>query len=219
MPFKHFNQGPRFGRRRYGRESRNRRFKTDSLLRRRGPIQRLRQIMDGFSLANGLGRQPHAERPLNTQDQFGSAKAVDPQIPLDPAGWVNVDESGTLRMQLAGQSRDDRDHVAFARTLGRRGLNPIELLRHRSNNKNSVRRRFGEDQMAGHDLVCVSPGSRPIVAYGGAKRPVTKSLDYPKRPARDPIAQLLGLDASLSPGAGPPVRKRLRIAITSSSSS
>ena len=58
--------------------------------------------MDCFSLANGLGRQPHAERPLNTQNQFGSAKAVDPQVPLDPAGWANVDESRTLWMQLAG---------------------------------------------------------------------------------------------------------------------
>jgi hypothetical protein len=101
MPFKDLNKSPRFGRRRHGRERRSRRFKTDSLLRRRGPIQRLRQIMDGFSLANGLGRQPHVERSLNTQNQFGSAKAVDPQIPLDPTGWVNVDESGTLRMQLS----------------------------------------------------------------------------------------------------------------------
>ncbi len=70
--------------------------------------------MDCFSLAYGLGRRPHAERPLNTQNQFGSAKAVDPQIALDPTGWVNVDESRTLRMQLSCQSRDDRNHVAFA---------------------------------------------------------------------------------------------------------
>ena len=148
MPFEHVDQGQRFGRRRDGRQSLSRRLNANSLLRRKGAVQRLRQIMDGFSLANGLREQPHPERPLNTKDQFGSSQTVDPQVLLDLAGWANVDESGTLRMQLPRQSRDDRDHVAFVRTLVRRRTDSIGLPRHRSDYKNSERRRFAVDQTA-----------------------------------------------------------------------
>jgi len=78
MPFEHVDQGQRFGRRRDGRQCRSRHFNANSPLRREGAVQRLREIMDGFSLANGLRGQPHPKRPLDTKDQFGSRQTVDP---------------------------------------------------------------------------------------------------------------------------------------------
>ena len=104
------------------------------------------KIMDGLSLANGLRGQPHAKRPLNTHGEFRSAQTVDPQIPLDPAGCVDVDELRTLRMRLAGQTRDDRDHVTFAQSLICRGIGLIH--RHGSKNRKSVQQRFDDDQAA-----------------------------------------------------------------------
>jgi hypothetical protein len=146
VPFKHLKQGSRSSCRRHGGESGNRRFKTNSLQCRRGTVHGLCKIMDGLSLANGLRGQPHAKRPLNTHGEFRSAQTVDPQIPLDPAGCVDVDESRTLRMQLAGQTRDDRDHVTFAQSLICRGIGLIH--RHGSKNRKSVQQRFDDDQAA-----------------------------------------------------------------------
>ena len=86
-------------------------------------------------------------------------------------------------MQLAGQSRDDRDHVAFARTMVPRRTDFIGLPRHRSDYKNSIRRRFAVDQTAGYGHSASSPAkpasgacSDPPPAFQ-ARRILRRSLD------------------------------------------
>ena len=131
-------------------QSLSRRLNANSLLRRKGAVQRLRQIMDGFSLANGLRGQPHRTRNARSIRRTSSVRAR-LSIPRSCSIWLDGPtsmNSGTLRMQLPRQSRDDRDHVAFVRTLVRRRTDLIGLPRHRSDYKNSERRRFAVDQTA-----------------------------------------------------------------------
>ena len=212
MPIEHVDQGARFGRGRRRRQGRSRRFNANSLLRRQGAVQRLRQVIDGFSLANGLRGQPHPERPLNTKDQFGSRQTVDSQVPLDPAGCANLDEPGTLGMQLAGQSRDDRDHVAFARILVRRRRDFIRLPSHRSDYKDSIRRRFAVDQTVGYGHSASSPAkpasgvcSDPPPGLPGA--PLDQGLAF--NPTRLARSRAIGspFASYRAPGFGQPTSK------------
>ena len=99
MPFQNLDQGPCFARGWHRRKSRSLPcFESRSSLRRSGLFQRLHEIMNGFGLADGLSRQPHAKCTLDSQDEFGAAQAVDPQIALDAARRTDVDEFGALRM-------------------------------------------------------------------------------------------------------------------------
>ena len=123
MPLENLDQSLRLARGGHGRQGRNWwSFKSYPLPPRSGLFQGLHEIVDGFHLANGLGRQAHAKRALNPQEQLGSAQAVDSEIALDPARRGDVDESEPLRMQLTHKLRNDPDQVTFASLLlGHRG--------------------------------------------------------------------------------------------------
>jgi hypothetical protein len=43
------------------------------------------QVADRVRLTNDLSRQPHPERALDPQNQLRPTKAIDAEIPFDPA--------------------------------------------------------------------------------------------------------------------------------------
>jgi len=83
-------------------------------------------------------------------------------------------------MQLARQSRDDRDHVAFARTLVRRRTDLIGLPGHRSDYRNSIRRRFAVDQTAAGGHSASSP-AKPASESAPIRRPAFQARRIPMR--------------------------------------
>ena len=146
VPFEHFNQGSRSSCRRHGGESGNRRFKTNSLQCRRGTVHGLsRSWMVSASLMVCVGSRTRNARSIHM------ASSVRPRLSIPRSRSIRLDastsmKSRTLRMRLAGQTRDDRDHVTFAQSLICRGIGLIH--RHGSKNRKSVQQRFDDDQAA-----------------------------------------------------------------------
>jgi len=67
------------------------------------------EILDGLGLPDRLRRKVDAKGPLDAQDQFSAGEAVNSEVALNTARWIDVDESAALGVKLTNEIAHNRD--------------------------------------------------------------------------------------------------------------